>query len=362
MAPHSSNNPSPAHTSASPGDTPAALGFRMPAEWEPQRSIWLSWPIRRATWPGHYDTIPSKFAEIVSVISQFEDVHVNIAQPRHDVAWHLFQEAKADLTRITLHDHPTNDTWCRDHGPIFIKNDQSGEVALTDWIFNAWGGKFAPFGDDDSIPRRIAEHTGLRRFTPDIVLEGGSIDVNGQGQLLTTEVCLLNSNRNPHLTKEQIENKLRENLGVKDIFWLGDGIAGDDTDGHVDDLSRFYRPDGIVTAVEKDVGDVNYRALRENLERLRSLRTPSGGKFQIVELPMPEACETDGQRLPASYANFLILNGAVLVPVFRQAQRDGEAIDLLGACFPGRKIIPIDCREWVIGRGTIHCISQQQPL
>jgi agmatine deiminase len=334
----------------------------MPAEWEPQRGIWLSWPIRRATWPGHYETIPGKFAEIVSRISRFEEVHVNIAQPRQDAALLLLTESGADMARVTLHDNPINDTWCRDHGPIFIKNDASGEVAVTDWIFNAWGGKYAPFGDDNDIPRRVAEFLGMRRFVPGIVLEGGSVDVNGQGLLLTTEACLLNPNRNPDLSRTEIEKRLRDFLGAREIYWLGNGIEGDDTDGHVDDLARFFKADGIVAAVERDERDANFRTLRDNLERLRSMRGPGGGRFAIAELPMPEACVTDGQRLPASYANFLILNGAVLVPVFRQPDRDAEALEVLGSCFAGREIIPIDCREWIIGRGTLHCISQQQPV
>ncbi len=348
-------------TASNPVGCPAEQGFRMPAEWEIQRAIWLSWPIRRATWPGHYETIQGKFAEIVTTISRYEHVHVNIAQPRQDAAHHLFTESGADMARVTLHDNPINDTWCRDHGPIFVKNDATGEVAVTDWIFNAWGGKYAPFGDDNDIPRRVAEFLGMRRFTPGIVLEGGSVEVNGRGQLLTTEACLLNPNRNPELSKTEIEQKLRDYLGVSQIYWLGDGIEGDDTDGHVDDLTRFFRSDGIVTAVEDDEKDANYRALRENLERLQSLRTPEGGKFSIIQLPMPETCVTDGQRLPASYANFLILNGAVLVPIFRQPKRDSEAIEVMRSCFPGQEIIPIDCREWVIGRGTLHCMSQQQP-
>jgi len=333
----------------------------MPAEWEEQRAIWFSWPFRQSTWPGHYDLIPPKFAEIIATVSRHQAVHVNVSLPMQDHARRLFTEAGADCSQVTLHDHPTNDAWCRDHGPIFLRNDRTGELALTDWIFNAWGGKVAPVTDDDAIPARVASFLGCRRFEPGIVLEGGSIEVNGRGALLTTEVCLLNKNRNPHLSRAQIEQKLRDFLGVSTIHWLGDGIEGDDTDGHVDDLSRFFRPDAIVTVVERDSADVNHRALADNLERLRSLRTEDGGRYEIVELPMPEPCVTDGQRLPASYANFLILNRAVLVPVFRQPKRDAEALEILRGCFPGREVLPIDCRDWVIGRGTLHCISQQQP-
>ncbi len=348
-------------THQTPPVTPVSAGFRMPAEWDEHRAIWLSWPVRAQTWPGHYDLIPAKFAEIVAAISRFEAVHVNVGLALQPLARRLFQEAGAMSQRVTLHDHPTDDTWCRDHGPIFVRNPSTGEIAVTDWDFNAWGGKFSPCDNDNATPSRVAKALGLRRFIPSMILEGGSIDVNGQGLLLTTEVCLLNPNRNPHLDRSQIEQRLREYLGATHVYWLGRGIEGDDTDGHVDDLSRFYSTEGIVTAVEKVESDINYRALRENLDRLRSMRTPSGAHFTIVELPMPEPCVTDGQRLPASYANFLILNGALLVPVFRQPKRDAEALEILSTCFPGRQIVPIDCRDWVIGRGTLHCISQQQP-
>ena len=341
--------------------TPAELGFRMPAEWEPQTAIWLSWPHRKKTWPRHFRPIPAKFAEIVAKISRFEDVRINIAKPLQPRARALIKRAKADLARVTLYDHPTNDAWCRDHGPIFVKHRRTGEVALTDWKFNAWGGKYLPFDADDAIPRQIARALGLRRFAEKMVLEGGSIDVNGAGLLLTTEACLLNQNRNPSLTKGQIERALRDMLGVRAVLWLGDGIVGDDTDGHVDDLSRFFREDGIVTAVERNPRDANYRALRDNLARLRALRTPAGKKFKIVELPMPKPCVCDGRRLPASYANFLVLNGAVLMPAFRQPRRDAEAAEVLAGCFPGREIVPVDCLELVLGCGTLHCISQQQP-
>jgi len=341
--------------------SPAALGFRMPAEWEPQTAVWLSWPYRRKTWPGHFRGIPQKFAEIVAVISRFEEVRVNVGRSLQATAWRLIKEAKADLARVKLFDHATNDCWCRDHGPVFVKNDRTGEVALTDWTFNAWGGKYRPFDLDNQIPARIAEALSLRRFPVDQVLEGGSIDVNGAGLLLTTEACLLNPNRNPRLDRREIEQALHDQLGADQVIWLGEGIAGDDTDGHIDDLSRFFRTDGIVTAVERDPQDVNYRPLQENLARLHGLAPRVGPKPEIVELPMPEPCYCDGQRLPATYANFLVLNGAVLMPAFRQPRRDAEAAAVLAGCFPGREVIPIDCLGLVLGLGTLHCISQQQP-
>jgi len=340
---------------------PAAQGFRMPAEWEPQQAIWLSWPRRRATWLGNFRPIPAKFAEIIALISQFQEVRLNIARSLQQRTWALIHRAKADPSRVKFFDHPTDDAWCRDHGPIFVKNDRTGEVAVTDWRFNAWGGKYSAWEQDDAIPGLVARALGLRRFVNGMVFEGGSVDVNGAGSLLTTEACLLNPNRNPQLTKAQIEQNLRDYLGVKQILWLGDGLVGDDTDGHVDDLSRFFRVDGIVTAVERNRRDRNYRALQENLDRLHRCRTPRGKKFEVVALPMPEPCFAGRQRLPASYANFLMLNEAVLMPAFRQPKRDAEAAEVLAGCFPGRKIVPVDCRDLIWGRGTLHCISQQQP-
>jgi agmatine deiminase len=341
--------------------TPAALGFRMPAEWEPQVAVWLSWPHNLKTWPGHFRPIPAKFAEIVAHISRFEEVRINAGYPLHKRAWSLIAKAGADLTKVTLYDHPTNDAWCRDHGPIFVKNDLTGEVAVTDWEHNAWGGKYPPYDLDNTIPPKIAAALGLRRFEKRMVMEGGSLDVNGDGLLLTSESCLLNTNRNPTMSRSEIEQALREYLGVNTIFWLGDGIVGDDTDGHIDDMTRFFARDGIVTVMEGNKRDKNHGILLANLERLKALRTPEGKKFDIVALPMPKPCFCEGQQLPASYANFLVINGAVLVPVFRQPKRDAEAAAVLAACFPGREIIPVDCLELVWGLGTLHCISQQQP-
>ncbi|MEY2880524.1 MAG: Agmatine deiminase [Verrucomicrobiota bacterium] len=333
----------------------------MPAEWEPQEAVWLSWPHRRRTWPRHFRAIPAAFARFVAAISRFEPVRLNCAAALQPRARRLCTQAGADMARVTFFDHATNDAWCRDHGPIFVKHARTGEVAITDWTFNAWGEKHSPFDADNAIPARVARALGVRRFPHPFVLEGGSIDVNGAGLLLTTEACLLNPNRNPAHTRADIEAALRAMLGVREIHWLGRGIVGDDTDGHVDDLSRFFATDGIVTAVERNPRDVNHAALAENLARLRGLRTPAGKKFRLVELPMPAPVICDGQRLPASYANFLVVNGAVLLPTFRQPRRDTAAAEILAACFPGREIVPVDCTELVLGRGTLHCLSQQQP-
>ncbi len=344
-----------------PPATPRALGFRMPAEWEPQEAVWLSWPHKRKSWPGAFRPIPPKFADIAAQITRFEKVRFNIAPEFQKRARRLLERAGTAMDQVEMYPHPTDDAWCRDHGPIFVRNDATGEVALTDWEYNAWGDKYPPYARDNRIPPLIARALKLRRFEKKMVLEGGSIDVNGRGLLLTTEACLLNKNRNPELSRTQIEQALQDYLGIEKVLWLGDGILGDDTDGHIDDLSRFFREDGIVTVVEKNSRDPNCRILRENLERLHGLRTGDGRRFKIVELPMPAPREFDGQRLPASYANFLVINGAVLMPAFRQPRRDREAAEMLAECFPRREIIPIDCLELVWGLGTLHCISQQQP-
>jgi agmatine deiminase len=341
--------------------TPAALGFRMPAEWEPQAAIWLSWPHKRTTWPGRFRPIPGVFARIVAAISRFQGVRINCAAQLQPRAKRLCAVAGSDMAQVEFYAHPTNDTWCRDHGPIFVKQARTGEVAVTDWVFNMWGDKYRPYNLDNQIPARIARRLGLRRFENRMVLEGGSIDVNGEGLLLTSEQCLLNQNRNPQLSRADIERNLGDFLGVKEVLWVGEGIVGDDTDGHIDDITRFFKADGFITCVESNRRDANHRLLAENLERLRAFRTPAGRRFEIVELPMPKPVAFDGQRVPASYANFLIINGAVLVPQFRQPRRDAEARELIGGCFKGREIIPIDCSDLIWGLGTLHCISQQQP-
>src|SRR6478609_4205247 len=341
--------------------TPAALGFRMPAEWEPQQAIWLSWPHKRTTWPGRFRPIPGVFAKIVAAISRFQGVRINCAAAMQPRAKRLCAAAGADMAKVEFYNHPTNDTWCRDHGPIFVKHSRTGEVAVTDWVFNMWGDKYRPYDLDNQIPGRIARQLGLRRFENPLVLEGGSIDVNGEGLLLTSEQCLLNQNRNPQLSRADIERNLGDFLGVKEVLWVGEGIVGDDTDGHIDDITRFFKADGFITCVESNRRDPNHRLLAENLGRLRAFRTPAGRHFEIVELPMPRPTAFGGQRVPASYANFLIINGAVLVPQFRQARRDAEARELIGGCFKGREIIPIDCYDLIWGLGTLHCISQQQP-
>jgi agmatine deiminase len=342
--------------------TPSALGYRMPAEWEPHRGTWLSWPHKEASWPGKFGAVPKIFAAMVRHVADHEEVHINVAgsEMEHDVR-RLLADEGAGSGNVFFHYHPTNDAWCRDHGPIFVQRETPDQPqAIIDWDFNAWGGKYPPYDLDDVIPTRIAHELGLPVFNPGIVMEGGSIDVNGRGTLLTTEACLLNSNRNPHLNRDGIEEYLRAYLGVSHILWLGEGIEGDDTDGHVDDLTRFVSSDTVVTVVEDDPTDPNYEPLQNNLERLNRMTDQAGQPLRVVSLPMPRTLHHEGQRLPASYANFYIANGVVLLPTY-DPNRDSEACATLQSLFPDREVVGIDCTDLVWGLGAFHCVTQQWP-
>lgn len=343
--------------------TPAALGYRMPAEWAPHRGTWLSWPHKEASWPGKFEPVPAIFARMVRELAAHEEVHINVAGAEMEAqVGSMLRESGVPAARVFFHHNPTNDAWCRDHGPIFVQRERSGrrEEAIIDWGFNAWGGKYPPFADDDVVPTRIAAELGLPVFAPGIIMEGGSLDVNGRGTLLTTESCLLNPNRNPSLGPSEIERCLREYLGVTNILWLGDGILGDDTDGHVDDLTRFTDASTVVTVVEDDPRDPNFEPLRDNLARLREMRDQDGERLRVVTLPMPRPLEHDGQRLPASYANFYIANGIVLLPTY-DPEHDTAAIETLQPLFPTRRVVGIDCTDLVWGLGAFHCVSQQWP-
>jgi agmatine deiminase len=349
--------------------TPAQLGYHMPAEWEPHAGTWFTWPRREGiSFPDKYDTVPPVYAALIKELVQVEDVNINV--------WHVEMEqwvrgllAKdgVPLDRVHFHHFPAYEPWCRDHGPIFLVRDDGRadppvrQRAVVDWDYNAWGGKYPPYDLDDAVPQHVAKLRGLPLFSPGIVMEGGSIEVNGCGTVLTTEACLLNPNRNPELSKAQIERYLKDYLGATNILWLGDGIVGDDTDGHIDDLSRFVNPTTIVTVVEADRLDENFPMLDENLKRLRTLTDQEGQPFRIVELPMPGRVEQDGQRLPASYANFYIANQRVLVPTYRDPQ-DAVALKILRREFPDRKVVGIDSMELIWGLGSFHCISQQEPV
>jgi len=342
--------------------TPRQLGYRFPAEWEPQAATWFSWPHNKETWPGKFDPIPGVFTNIVKTLAPYQHVNINVVDDTmsDDVRSRLLN-AKVDPSQFTLFKIPTNDTWCRDHGPAFVVNPNSPEpLAVIDWAYNAWGGKYPPYDLDDIVPSRIAEQRKLPAFYPGIIMEGGSIDVNGEGCLLTSGSCLLNQNRNPALTQKEIEEYLCEYYNVEKILWVEGGIAGDDTDGHIDDSARFVSPNTIAAVIEKNPADENHAILQNNLAMLRGMTDVKGHPFRIVELPMPAPVFFNGQRLPASYANFLVANDALLVPTFRDSN-DGAAIEILQREFQDRAVIGIDCVDLVLGLGTLHCISQQEP-
>lgn len=346
--------------------TPKEQGYYMPAEWEQHKATWLSYPHNEDSWPGKIETIFPSYHLFIKILAEDEDVHINVVdQAMQDHVYNELDKIGTNMSRIHLHQFPTNDAWCRDHGPAFLLNrNEPGKRAIVNWNHNAWGGKY-PYDLDTQIPKHIFNYLSpiendLVLFEPNIVMEGGSIDVNGCGDLLTTRSCLLNENRNPHLNQDQIEDYLRGYYGVENIIWLGDGIVGDDTDGHVDDLSRFVAPDTIITAVEDDSWDENYKPLQDNLKALNSCRLANGKQPTIIELPMPDMVFYDNQRLPASYANFYIANKKVIFPTYR-CLTDNEAAYILEACFPNHEIVGIDSTDIVWGLGSFHCLSQQEP-
>jgi len=339
----------------------------MPAEWESHAATWLSWPRREGiSFPDSFDRVLPTLREMVGALTESEPVCINVINGAHEAEARAVLDGLPRQECITYYEIPTNEPWCRDHGPIFLTRDADpksatgrGELAVVDWDYNAWGNKYPPFDLDEVVPTRVAAILKLPVFYPKMVLEGGSIDVNGAGTLLTSESCLLNKNRNPALSRDEIEQRLRDFLGVKEILWLGDGIEGDDTDGHIDDLARFVSATKVVTVVEEDSDDANYEPLQENLVRLRGMKI-GGRKIEIATLPMPKRIIREDQRMPASYANFYIANSVLLVPTFADPA-DKIALSILGKCFPKRRVIGIDCRELIWGLGTFHCLTQQQP-
>jgi agmatine deiminase len=351
--------------------TPQELGFRMPAEWEPHEATWLAWPHNPEDWPGKFQAIPWLYAEIVRLLSSRELVHILVEDAKTQRrATGILERAGANLDRVSFHIWPTDRSWTRDSGPIFIRN-AAGQVAVTNWRFNAWA-KYSNWQLDDQVPGRVRALLEVPEWQPSfhlgdgspqrLVLEGGSIDTNGQGALLTTEECLLSEvqQRNPGVGRAQLERAFHEFLGIDQVIWLNRGIAGDDTHGHVDDISRFVAPLTIVTAVEPDPSDPNHDPLAENLARFKAARTVDGKQFTLVELPMPRPVIFRGQRLPASYANFYIANGLVLVPTFHDPN-DRVALNILAQVFPDREVIDIHSVDLVWGLGTLHCMTQQQP-
>lgn len=377
--------------------TPAQHGFVFPAEFAPHSGTWFSWPRPEGiSFPGRHHLIAANLAAIMREIAPRELVHINVPNENWQriVTLQLLDggvkkkhlgiggKSKGEQikendpeARVRFHYVPTNESWCRDHGPAFVQRTVGTgkkakiETAIVDWGFNAWGGKYPPFDSDDAVPTRIAEKLGKAVcgvFYPaaknkPVIMEGGAVEFNGRGTVLTTEACLLNKNRNPHLSRKEIEQALCDGYGQKHIVWLHDGIAGDDTDGHVDDLARFVSPNTIITTVEDDTKDENYKVLQDNLKRLEKARDQDGKPFHIVPLPMPGVVECEGQRLPATYANFYFINGALLVPTYRHRKNDKKALRILQELLPDREVIGIDCTDLIWGLGAVHCLSQQVP-
>jgi agmatine deiminase len=339
--------------------TPAALGFRMPPEWHRHAATWLTWPKDPLTWPDRVPQVEEIYLQIMAALAPHELVNLLV----DDEATEASVRARCNFEgreHVRFHRIPTVDSWIRDYGPNFLTNAR-GELAYNDWIFNAWGDKYEELKRDDAIPKQLERVLGVPRFEPGIVLEGGSIEVNGAGVVLTTEQCLLNPNRNPQLGRDEVETYLKNYLGVEQVLWLGEGIVGDDTDGHIDDIARFVAPDTIVCALEDDPSDPNYELLQDNYRRLQHARDPRGAAYHLHTLPMPGLVGgREADRLPASYANFYIANNVVLLPVFNHAN-DARAADTLQRLMPERRVVRINAEALVWGMGTIHCLSQQQP-
>lgn len=342
--------------------TPKSSGYRFPAEFEQHEATWLSWPHKEASWPGKLDAVYPYYAQFVKALAESEKVRINVTdETMKNFALGYLSAAGVNLAQVAFFFHPTNDAWCRDHGPAFLVNPEAEQKkVIVDWGYNAWGGKYPPFDLDDVIPTLIGKAYNIPVFHPGIVMEGGSVEFNGAGTLLTSTACLLNPNRNPHLNQEQIEEYLRNFYGVDQILWVDEGVVGDDTDGHIDDTVRFVNENTVLTVVEENPADENYELLQHNLNQLKAMRLPNGQALNIIELPMPDAVVYDDQRLPASYANFYIANTSVIVPTFRCA-KDEKALEIIQACFPSRKVIGIDSTEIIWGLGSFHCLSQQEP-
>jgi agmatine deiminase len=345
--------------------TPAEHGYSFPAEWRRHAATWLSWPRPEGiSFPGFYHRAIEDVGRVAAAIAACEPLHVNVPNANYErIVREQLEAAGVPRRRLTVHHILTNECWTRDHGPAFVQRVRRGrtETAVVDWGFNAWGGKYPPWDADDAVPTRVASVLGLPVFKADIVMEGGAIDVNGAGTLLTTTSCLLHPNRNGGLGQAEVERYLKAYYGQRHVVWLGEGIAGDDTDGHVDDLARFIGERVIVTAVEDDPTDANYKRLRANRRALERARDADGRSFEVVELPMPPAVVLEGQRLPATYVNFLFVNGALLVPTFGDRGRDRRAVASLQRALPRRRVVGVDCRALIWGLGAIHCLTQQQP-
>ncbi|HLY68812.1 MAG TPA: agmatine deiminase family protein [Puia sp.] len=337
-------------------------GYFFPAEFAPHAATWLSWPHKEDSWPGKIQTIFPYYSKFVKELAQREKVCINVNDDTmKSFALDCLREANADLDQVTFFFHPTNDAWCRDHGPSFLINPGAPQKKIiVDWNINAWGNKYPPYDLDDVIPTLIARHYHIPVYYPGIIMEGGSVDFNGKGTLITSTCCLLNKNRNPSLDQDQIEGYLRDFYGVEQILWVSEGIVGDDTDGHIDDTVRFVNEDTVITVVEENKNDENYSLLQQNLAELKKMRLLNGKQLNIIELPMPDEIIYNDQRLPASYANFYIANECVIVPTYRN-DKDEKVLEIIAGCFPDRKTIGIDSTEIIWGLGSFHCLSQQEP-
>ncbi|MGD8340315.1 MAG: agmatine deiminase family protein [Gammaproteobacteria bacterium] len=333
----------------------------MPAEWSAHQATWISWPHNRETWPGLLEAAEEAMADFVTALAPHELVYINVLDDAHARSVARRLEGRVASDRIRLEQIPTDDAWIRDYGAIVVSDPEApGGATAVNFEYNAWGGKYPPYDQDRAVARSMAERLGLPRIDRSIVLEGGSVDVNGEGLGLVTEQCLLNPNRNPGLDRGEIEATLGEVLGLGELVWLGDGIAGDDTDGHIDNLARFTGPLSVVAVVTSDEADPNFAALADNRRRLAEYRDRKGRALEVRELPLPDPVRHEGARLPASYANFYVANGIVLMPAFGVGT-DAAAAGILAECFPGRTIAPIDCRALIVGLGALHCLTQQIP-
>ncbi len=342
--------------------TPRQLGYYFPAEFAPHEATWLSWPHKEASWPEKINAIFPYYSQFVKALAQSEKVRINVSdQTMKSFAIKHLQQADTDLTQVEFFFNPTNDAWCRDHGPAFLINPKAAQKKIiVDWGYNAWGNKYPPFDLDDNIPTLIATHFDLPVFYPGIVMEGGSVDFNGKGTLITSTACLLNENRNPYLNRDEVENYLRNYYGIDQVLWVSEGIVGDDTDGHIDDTVRFINEDTVLTVIEENKKDENYQLLQANLSELKKMRLVNGKQLNIIELPMPAKLIYEDQQLPASYANFYIANQSVIVPTYR-CEADEKALQIIETCFPDRRVIGIDSTEIIWGLGSFHCLSQQEP-
>ncbi|MXV51371.1 agmatine deiminase family protein [Pedobacter sp. HMF7647] len=341
---------------------PASLGYTFPPEWAEHEATWLSWPHKEASWPGKIESIYPVYSEFVKILTEGEKVRINVADEllRQQAISHLVK-AGADMSQVEFYLNPTNDAWCRDHGPAFLINPKAArKKVIVDWGFNAWGGKYPPFDLDDVIPTRIGNQFNIPVYHPGIIMEGGSVEFNGAGTVLTSTCCLLNENRNPHLNQKQIEEYLENYYGIKQVLWVDEGIIGDDTDGHIDDTIRFVNEDTVLTVVEENKSDENYELLQQNLKALKEMRLLNGKQLNIIELPMPDAVIYEDTRLPASYANFYISNKHVIVPTYR-SKHDDKALDIIQSCFSSRKVVGLDSTDIIWGLGSFHCLSQQEP-